>query len=115
MGNRTPSATTPGLSKRADPLEGFAGAVNDMNVRQLKADAFKDVGGLGLAALGVGAAGAGALGLYHVLKRDKDRKKLVPATLPMPYPVKAGSFLPSLAGNDASTKAGIPWYGPAML
>lgn len=108
---------TQGLGKRADELgDSFAGAVNDMAAQQLKSDALKDVRNLGLAALGVGLAGRGAVGLYNVITRNKSKKdKSGPAILPLPYPVKAGSVSGFLAGDMASTKSGIPWYGPAML
>ena len=107
-----------GLVKQADPSDAtFADAVNNMAAQQLKADALRDVGSLGLAALGIGAAGRGAVGLYNVIKRNQQKKNRAgPALLPLPFPVeKAGSFTGWLFGDMASTKAGIPLYGPAML
>jgi hypothetical protein len=105
------AAATTSTGKWAEDL-GFANAVNQMQTAQLKSDSMKDVKNLGILSLGVGAAGAGAIGLYNVLKRNKERKTHGPAVLPMSLPTKGASFL---AGDDAATKSGIPWYGPAML
>lgn len=103
-------------SKRAEDVGGFADAVGQMQAAQLKADALKDVKNLGLLGLGVGAAGAGAVGLYNVLRRDKERKLHGPAVLPLTMPAKqAWSLGDFLSGGQASTKGGIPWYDPAMF
>lgn len=113
-------------AKQADATGGtaFADAVQNMSASQLKADALRDVGAMGLTSLGVGAAGAGLAGLINLIKRNRAQKKLRsgPALLPLPYPVepaeapnrvlKAANFL---AGDAASSKAGVPWYGPAMM
>lgn len=113
--------------KSAGDLDQFRDAVQQTAASNLKADALADVRGLALAALGAGAAGRGAVGLYNLFKRNTRPKKPAAPALALPYPVaekaagwlgrlldpaKAASFL---GGDNAVTKAGIPWYGPAMM
>lgn len=112
----------------------FAAAVRDMAGNQLRQDALSDVGHVGLAALGVGAGARGLMGLYNLLRERPTNTRSGPTALPLPYPdpnapiedeeegpdvLKMGfsisDYLPSLDGSDASTKAGIPWYNPAMV
>ncbi len=121
---RAKQASSPGAGAGAGAGAAFADAVQGAGAAQLKADALRDVGAMGLTSLGVGAAGAGRVGLINLIKRNRLRKKprSGPALLPLPYPVepaaapgrvlKAAGFL---AGDAASGKAGVPWYGPAML
>jgi len=99
-----------------DPTgEAFAGAVQDMAAGQLRSDAFKDVRNVGLTALGVGAAGRGLVGLVQMMKNNNKKKtRSGPAYLPLPYPAEA-KMAGFMDGDGASTKSGIPWYGPAML
>ncbi len=93
--------------------EAFAGAIQDMAAGQLKSDALRDVRNIGLTALGVGAAGRGLVGIIQHMKQNRAKKtRSGPAYLPLPYPAKTAGFLD---GDSASTKGGIPWYGPAML
>jgi hypothetical protein len=101
----------------ADAGAAFADAVQSQAASRLKSDALGDVGSLGLLAVGAGAAGRGALGLVQLLHRAKRAKKNTrsgPIGLPIlsPPAEKLGNFL---AGDAAGSKAGIPWYGPAML
>jgi heme exporter protein D len=106
----------------ATPGAAFADAVRGMTNAQVKSDALRDVGNLGMVSAGVGAAGAGLAGLVNLLKRVKQKPpRSGPALLPLPYPVepaempakmKFGSFL---GGDAATSKAGLPWYGPAMV
>ncbi len=99
--------------KRADAGAAFADAVQGMQANQLKSDATKDILNLGMLGLGVGAGGRGLIGLIQMMRSDRDQKtRSGPAHLDLPYPVKQANFL---AGDAASSKAGIPWYGPAML
>jgi hypothetical protein len=100
---------------QAEAGEGFAGALQGMAAQQLKSDALKDVRTLALAALGVGAAGRGAAGLYNLLRKKPVKRKLAPAVLPLPFPVGPEKKANFLSGGSATGKAGIPWYGPAML
>ena len=106
----------------------FAEAVQNMAGQQLRSDALGDVGNLGLAALGIGAGTRGALGLYEMLRdRSGLNTRSGPAALPLPMPArvlpegeeedetKSAGVLDFLSGGSASTKAGIPWYGPAMM
>lgn len=84
----------------ADPTaDAFAGALQDMAATQLRSDALKDVGNVGLTALGVGAAGRGLIGLIQHLKATRPRKtRSGPAALPLPMPVqpeKVGAVLPA--------------------
>src|SRR4051794_9902615 len=118
------AAATTSTVKWAEDLGGFANAVDQMRSTQLKSDALKDVKNLGLLSLGVGAAGAGAIGLYNVLKRNKERRVHGPAALPISLPSKTAGFSAEkqawswgdlLRGNEANTKGGIPWYPLAML
>lgn len=93
--------------------EAFASAVQDMAAGQLKGDAFRDIRNVGLTALGVGAAGRGIVGLIQHMKQNRAKKtRSGPAYLPLPYPAKTAGFLD---GDGATTKGGIPWYGPAMM
>lgn len=103
--------------KRGDAPEAFANAVQDMAASQLRADSLKDVRNIGLATLGIGAAGRGLVGLAQLLTRNKPRKpRSGPASLSLPYPVKAGFDARGfLGGDNAATKSGVPWYGPAMM
>lgn len=100
-----------------DAASAFANAVQGMNASQLQSDGFKDVRNLALATLGIGAAGRGAVGLAQILMRHRPRKQRTgPATLALPYPVKAGfDFREFLGGENAASKSGMPWYGPAMM
>ena len=101
--------------KRADPAgEAFAGAMQNMANAQLKSDAMKDVGNLGMAALGVGLGGRGLVGLLNLLKQRPKKPRSGPALLPLPYPAepKMAGFM---GGDSATSKSGIPWYGPAMF
>ncbi len=97
-------------------LDAFAGVVQNMTAQRLQSDAFKDVQDFGLGGLGVGIAGRGLLGLVQHLRANRPKKtRTGPAHLPMPFPAapeKVGSFV---AGDMASTKDGIPWYGPASM
>lgn len=98
-----------------DPgTDAFAGAVQDMASGQLKSDAFRDVRNVGLTALGVGAAGRGLVGLIQMMKSNKKKTRSGPAYLPLPYPAQAKTA-GFMGGDAASSKSGIPWYGPAML
>lgn len=99
--------------KKADDLSGFANAVHQTQANNLQGDALNDVKHLALATLGLGGAMRGGIGLYNMAKRSRPKRKVSPL-LSMPYPVaeKAGGFL---GGDAATTKAGIPWYGPAMM
>jgi hypothetical protein len=75
----------------------------------------KDIGNVGLTSLGVGAAGAGLVGLIQLMRANRAKKtRSGPAYLPLPYPAesKQANFI---GGDEATTKGGIPWYGPAML
>jgi hypothetical protein len=109
FGERTKAANDPST-------EAFAQAVQQMHASQLKSDALRDVGNVGLTALGVGAAGRGLLGLVQMLNSHKPKKtRTGPNFLPLPYPVTAEKTAGFLAGDDAATKGGIPWYGPAMV
>lgn len=108
--------------KQADALgDAFGGAVDDAGSTLLQTQGLRDVRNLGLAGLGVGAAGRGLVGLIQLLKSNKPKKmRSGPAELSLPYPAeaeeKAGFDIAGfLGGNSATTKAGIPWYGPAML
>lgn len=99
--------------KQADSGQAFADAIQQMSAQQLRSDALHDVANLGMLSLGAGAAGRGAIGLFQLLRRGRPRKsRSGPVGLPLPVPVKAGSFL---GGDAAASKSGIPWYGPAML
>lgn len=104
-----PAPAVPGSGGQA-----FANAVTDMNTANLKGDALRDIRNVALAALGVGVAGRGTVGLLNSLQRDRQKKPKGPSLLlPLPYPAeKAGNFL---GGDSAATKAGIPWYMPAMM
>lgn len=108
----------------ADPTaEAFSGALHEMTAQPLKQDAFADVRNVGLTALGVGAAGRGLIGLVQMLRANRQKKtRSGPTHLPLPYPALASKTAGILdtaqdfgAGNMASSKAGIPWYGPAMM
>lgn len=103
--------------KRGDGTEAFADAVQEMAASQLRSDGLKDIRNIGLATLGIGAAGRGVVGLAQLLTRNKQRKpRTGPATLSLPYPVKAGLDTRGfLSGDNAATKSGVPWYGPAMM
>ncbi len=104
--------------KQAGELDDFANAVQQTSSSNLKGDALADVKHLALATLGVGAAGRGAVGLYNMFKRNtRKRRPTGGPTLALPYPVaeKVGALSDFLGGANATTKAGIPWYGPAML
>ena len=112
-------------AKAAGDLDEFGRAVQQTAASNLKADALGDVRNMALASLGVGATGAGLVGLYNLVKRNTRPRKHPSPTLALPYPVaeKAAGWLDRLvpktagflAGDQAATKAGIPWYGPAML
>lgn len=111
----------------------FAAAYKDMDAQRLRSDALLDVRNLALAALGVGVGARGLAGLYNVMKRSfrGAPQRSGPALLPLPYPVepdpaldeeveqrrrlKAASFMEWFRGDQATSKSGIPWYGPAML
>lgn len=105
--------------KKADWTDEAAAATQQAVASNLKQDAMSDIGRLALATAGVGAAGRGAVGLYNMFKRSMRPKKKPSNQLSLPYPVapeKAGSYLGDLAKGDvATTKSGIPWYGPAMM
>lgn len=95
--------------------DAFAGAVQNMASSQLQSDAMKDVRNLFLASLGAGLAGRGAVGLFNTLGRGRRKKTETGSTsLAMPYPAvpKMAGFL---GGDLATSKPGIPWYGPAMM
>lgn len=98
--------------------EAFSGALQDMAAGQLKSDAGRDIRNMGVAALGVGAAGRGAVGLLQMLRAGRKKKtRSGPAHLPLPYPAEAktAGVEEFAEGGMATSKSGIPWYGPAML
>lgn len=104
--------------KRADWVDEAAKATQQTAASNLKADALGDVKRLALATLGVGAAGRGAVGLYNMFKRNtRKRRPTGGPSLSLPYPValKEAGIADFLGGANATTKAGIPWYGPAMM
>lgn len=85
--------------KQADPTaDAFSGALQSMAAGQLRSDALRDVGNVGLTALGVGAAGRGVVGLLQALRAGRPKKtRSGPAYLPMPFPAA-----PEKAGLDVS-------------
>lgn len=84
----------------------FADAVQNMATSQLRNDALRDVGTIGLTTLGVGAAGRGLLGLIQMMRSHKARKtRSGPADLPLPYPEKVGQFGVGQAVGGATTAA----------
>jgi hypothetical protein len=100
----------------------FVQAVQGMAGQQLKSDALGDVGNLALATLGLGAGARGAVGLYNLLRNRPVNTRSGPAELPLPIPVAAPpaeeeeeKLAGFLSGDAASTKGGLPWYGPAMM
>lgn len=109
--------------KKANSAAAFANTVHGMENAQLKADALKDVRNLFLATLGVGMAARGGTGLINLFKQQTPKKtRSGPVMLPLPYPVEPESMPANvikkssfLSGDAASTKAGIPLYGPAMM
>lgn len=104
-------------------------ALEQTATQQLKSDALRQVGHLALAALGAGAAARGGVGLLNHIRRAVSpvRVKTGPALLPLPYPIepeespeamaerKRRKLAGFLAGDAASSRSGVPWYGPAML
>lgn len=84
--------------KKADAsTDAFAGAVGGMENAQLKSDAFKDVGNLGLTALGVGAGARGLVGLIQLMRANKPKKtRSGPAYLPLPYPAQSNEKMAGL-------------------
>lgn len=111
------------FAKQANPTDPAVQSVLAQGNAQLQSSALHDIGNLGLAGLGAGAGVAGVAGLLNLLKQNRAKKtRSGPALLPLPYPVdpikqaNAWEGLKSfMGGQDASTKAGIPWYGPGML
>lgn len=96
--------------------QAFSDALQGMAATQLKSDALKDVRNIGLGAVGVGAAGRGLVGLIQMMKANKPKKtRSGPAYLPLPYPAEPTKQAGFLGGDAATTKGGVPWYGPAML
>lgn len=90
----------------------FANALQDVAAHQLRQDAWKDVGNLTLTGLGVGAGGAGLVGLVRSLKRNlRPKPHRNPSYLPLPLPVEGEKEKEAAV----TTKAGLPWYGPAMF
>jgi hypothetical protein len=110
------SELLPGILQPASH-DAFATAANQVATQNLASDAWKDVGNVGLASLGLGAGGAGLIALMKRLHSDKPKRLNVPNTLPLPYPVEEDEAPERLAkkGMDISMKAGLPWYGPAMM
>ena len=103
--------------------EEFVSALHQMANNQIQADGLRDVRNLALATAGVGLGLRGLTGLVNLMRKPAKKTRSGPAELPLPYPVEAdaapdtvfktaGSFL---AGDMASTKGGMPWYGPSML
>lgn len=99
----------------------FADALHEMANTQLRQNAMQDVGNLALAGAGVGVGARGLLGLYNMLKRNLVDPKTThgPAVVELPVPVedeeKRAGLGDFFSGEGATAKAGIPWYGPAML
>lgn len=100
--------------KQADPTaDAFTGAVQHMAANQIRSDALKDIGSMALLGGGVGIGARGLVGLLNMLKGPPAKKRRSgPAATTLPFPAKIASFL---SGSEATSKAGIPWYGPAML
>ena len=101
--------------------EQFVNALHQMANNQIQADGLRDVRNLALTATGVGLGLRGLTGLVNLMRKSK-KTRSGPAELPLPYPVEADAapdrvFKTAgfLAGDMATTKGGMPWYGPAML
>lgn len=108
----------------------FTKAVHEAKNQALRQDAMGDVGKILGIGLGVGAGARGAIGLGHLMRQNlgNSRSTTGSAMLPLPIPAeeeeeqkkkaavdKQADPAPWLLGGDATTKGGIPWYGPAML
>lgn len=122
--------------KRANDPATAAQAVQSGLLRQ---DALNDLGKITLTSLGVGAGARGLMGIMDLIHRNTKPRKTYsgPAVVQLPYPVEPGEtrkaepekvagigdFLAGmprrtgefLAGRDATTKEGIPWYLPAAM
>lgn len=125
-----------GRDKRADFIrspqtQAFVDAANQAANANIRGEAGRDVGRLGLAMLGLGAAGRGAVGLAGLLKRNLSTRS-GPAVITLPYPVEdddepaARKLKAAAADNpggrvyekvafDVTRKTAIPWYRPAMM
>lgn len=101
--------------KQAAAAPTFQAAVQQMANQQLQADAAGDVRNLALASLGVGVGARGLKGLYNLVARRPPARRSGPAELPLPYPVAADEEKLAGLAAQATTKAGLPWYGPAMM
>lgn len=88
----------------------FAQAVQEVAEQQMRQEALRDVGGVGLAGLGAGAGAAGLVGLARMFRKRK--KPTEERVLPLPYPVEEEDHTKK-AG--ITSKAALPWYGPAVV
>lgn len=98
----------------------FSGALQDMAATQLRSDAMRDVGNVGMTALGVGAAGRGLVGLIQHLRSNKAKKtRSGPAYLPLPFPAspeKTGNAkILALLGGAGKKVGGILGQGAKDL
>lgn len=123
-----------GLWRSPDTTAFVEAATNAANAN-MRNEAARDVGRLGLAMLGIGGAARGATGLAGLL-RNNLRRTAAPAVMTLPYPVadeeeqprrkpKAASDAPAAlspgrrvfrkAAFEVTGKTALPWYRPAML
>lgn len=93
----------------------FAKALQEVAEGQMKQDAMGDIGNIGLAGLGVGAGAAGVAGLARLFKKKKNRT--TNPVLPLPFPVEPSQMPERFISKkaDITTRAALPWYGPAMM
>lgn len=98
----------------------FASALHHMVNRQLRAEALKDVRNVALTSLGAGLGGRALVGLFNMLRPGPAKTRSGPAELALPVPVEEEDEAPVKkagfwSGDAATSKAGIPWYGPAVM
>jgi len=101
------------------PAPSFYDAVQSASSQQLRGQALRNAGLVGLAGLGIGAGGRGIIGLLNLL-----RKNMTPEQSSVPGPTTIQVFSeddkePKMAGfldgGSAKTVAGVPWAMPASF
>ena len=115
---------------RSPDTAAFVESANRAANINMRNEAARDIGNLGLSMLGIGVAARGATGLAGLLRKNL-RRTATPTVMTLPYPVETdddedkkprkiktaspGQQTFRKVSFEVTAKTALPWYRPAML